>query len=260
MPWYKLEAMVEDNTGTAVFTIFGRNGEKLFGAPATLLVNSPIMDPQCLHPIMDRSIGSTHIFQVELKENTFGDCATKIVVQNIFDATKEQSGRNASPSDARSVNLTSGAGSSTSNAPNKRVTPEDKEHDEFVVSPGLKRGKHSDLNSPEFPNDKVTLSINSVVPVQWQDSICINDGVVTEVGTNDNPRHGNLLADDGFVDATVKESTPQDQIAAIEKISEMKKNDGLASSGKANALGSPPIKHMLSANKKGPGRQKKEGK
>lgn len=84
MPWYRLEVIVEDHSGSAMFTIFGKAGEQLLGVPATVLVNSPTMDPQIVHPLMERVIGSSKLFQVTLKPNTFGNGSSQIMVQNVY--------------------------------------------------------------------------------------------------------------------------------------------------------------------------------
>lgn len=83
MPWYRLETVVEDSSGHAVFTVLGEVGDKLIGEPAFILANSPIMDLQCVHPLMDRIIGQTRIFHVTLRENNFGDSSVQFVVQHV---------------------------------------------------------------------------------------------------------------------------------------------------------------------------------
>lgn len=90
-----LETMVENTSGSTVFTVFGRVKEKLIGAPVSFLVNSPSMDPQCVHPLMDRVVGQSKIFQVTMKENSFGDRSIKFMVQNIFNVENDQPVSNA---------------------------------------------------------------------------------------------------------------------------------------------------------------------
>lgn len=42
-----------------------------------------------MHPLMDRVLGNTRIFQVFLKQNTFRDSRTQIMVQTIFYVPEE---------------------------------------------------------------------------------------------------------------------------------------------------------------------------
>lgn len=59
-----------------MFTVFGRQGEKLIGASVRYLVKYPDMDPQCIHPLMERVIGKTKIFQVLVRKSMFDQNTT----------------------------------------------------------------------------------------------------------------------------------------------------------------------------------------
>lgn len=84
VPWYRIDTMVQDSSASTVFTLLGKVGEKLIGAPIEVLINSSNTNPQAMHPQIENVIGQTRIFQLIVKENTFVDGGVKILVQNIY--------------------------------------------------------------------------------------------------------------------------------------------------------------------------------
>nr|CAD1836026.1 unnamed protein product [Ananas comosus var. bracteatus] len=64
IPWYKLNAIVEDDTGDANFTIFGRIAQDLIRVPAQKLATADDSDRYALPPVIKNIIGKKHVFQV----------------------------------------------------------------------------------------------------------------------------------------------------------------------------------------------------
>ncbi|XP_020082816.1 replication protein A 70 kDa DNA-binding subunit B-like [Ananas comosus] len=64
IPWYKLNAIVEDDTGDANFTIFGRIAQDLICVPAQKLATADDSDRYALPPVIKNIIGKKHVFQV----------------------------------------------------------------------------------------------------------------------------------------------------------------------------------------------------
>ncbi|OAY62759.1 hypothetical protein ACMD2_24219 [Ananas comosus] len=68
---YKLNTIVEDETATANFTIFGKLAQDLIQIPASQLATATNADRYTLPPIISTILGSTHIFQIILSTPTF---------------------------------------------------------------------------------------------------------------------------------------------------------------------------------------------
>nr|CAD1830264.1 unnamed protein product [Ananas comosus var. bracteatus] len=64
IPWYKLNAIIEDETGSANFTIFGKLAQDLIHAPAHQLATAINSDRNVLPTAIKKFLGQTYIFQV----------------------------------------------------------------------------------------------------------------------------------------------------------------------------------------------------
>lgn len=81
---YKLNAIVEDSTGSANFTIFGRLAQDLIHIPAQNLATSPGSDNCTLPTAIKAIIGHDHIFQVVPDVQRFRASAPSFKVLKIF--------------------------------------------------------------------------------------------------------------------------------------------------------------------------------
>lgn len=84
VPWYKIDAIVENKNGPTIFTAFGDFGTKLIGVPVSTLVNLKTMDLEYFHPLMERIIGQTRTFEISVKKNEFTQGRYHINAHNIF--------------------------------------------------------------------------------------------------------------------------------------------------------------------------------
>nr|CAD1839751.1 unnamed protein product [Ananas comosus var. bracteatus] len=64
IPWYKLNSIVEDETGSTEFTIFGKVAQDLIHVPAQQLAIASNSDRFVLPPVVKNIIGQTYIFQI----------------------------------------------------------------------------------------------------------------------------------------------------------------------------------------------------
>ncbi|XP_020113189.1 uncharacterized protein LOC109727463 [Ananas comosus] len=84
IPWYKLKTIVEDDTGSAIFTIFGRLAQDLIHIPAQNLATSTGSDKFTLPPIIKTIIGSEHVFQIVPDMQRFRTSVPSFKVVKIF--------------------------------------------------------------------------------------------------------------------------------------------------------------------------------
>lgn len=89
---YKLNAIVENDTSSANFTIFGRLAQDLIHIPAQNLATSPGLEKFTLSPAIKSIIGRKHIFQIvpDVQRFRTGLPSFKVVkIFNIHYDTKE---------------------------------------------------------------------------------------------------------------------------------------------------------------------------
>lgn len=84
MSRYKLNAVVEDGSGSANFTIFGRLAQNLIYIPAQNLATSVGSDKFTLHPLIKSIIGQKYIFQIIPDVRKFRTNAPSFKVLKIF--------------------------------------------------------------------------------------------------------------------------------------------------------------------------------
>ncbi|XP_020103902.1 uncharacterized protein LOC109720909 isoform X2 [Ananas comosus] len=84
IPWYKLNTIVGDSTGTTNFTIFGKSAQDLIHIPAQNLATSPGSDKFTLAPTIKTIIGQEHIFQVVPDTQRFKSTVPSFKVLKIF--------------------------------------------------------------------------------------------------------------------------------------------------------------------------------
>ncbi|GKU92783.1 hypothetical protein SLEP1_g6461 [Rubroshorea leprosula] len=87
MIWYHLKTIVQDETSSATFIIFGTKSEKLLGTSVNNLIASAAVDPEVFHPVMERLCEKRvkKIFHVTVKHNEYKEDAVSFIVQNLFD-------------------------------------------------------------------------------------------------------------------------------------------------------------------------------
>nr|CAD1829071.1 unnamed protein product [Ananas comosus var. bracteatus] len=82
--WYKLNTIVEDGSGSANFTIFGRLAQDLIHIPAQNLATSVGSDKFTLHPLIKTIVGQKYIFQIVPDLHRFRTSAHSFKVLKIF--------------------------------------------------------------------------------------------------------------------------------------------------------------------------------
>ncbi|GKV52150.1 hypothetical protein SLEP1_g58742 [Rubroshorea leprosula] len=83
MIWYHLKTIVQDETSSTTFIIFGTKGEKLLGISVNNLIASVAVDPKVLHPVMERFCEKRvkNFFHMTVKHNEYEEDALE---DNLF--------------------------------------------------------------------------------------------------------------------------------------------------------------------------------
>ncbi len=90
---YKLNVIVEDATGSANFTIFGKAAQELIRIPAQILATSPGADQFTLSPPIKSIIGQKHVFQIMPETQKFRSATPSFKVTKIFPTNSDAKGK-----------------------------------------------------------------------------------------------------------------------------------------------------------------------
>lgn len=90
IPWYKIEAEVEDHRGKALFVHLGRAGDELLNMPITNLLNLEECDKRLLCTPLSDLLGTTHKFGVVVNSQSLSAPKLNFKVLKVFDEEKSQ--------------------------------------------------------------------------------------------------------------------------------------------------------------------------
>ncbi|OAY84245.1 hypothetical protein ACMD2_05465 [Ananas comosus] len=100
IPWYKLNTVVEDETGSADFIIFGKVAQDLIHIPAQQLAIATNSDRFVLPPIVKNIIGHSYIFQILPDNRRSSMNLTSFRVAKIFSTDLEVKGKKKEHTDS----------------------------------------------------------------------------------------------------------------------------------------------------------------
>ncbi|OAY64941.1 hypothetical protein ACMD2_24261 [Ananas comosus] len=93
VPWYKLNTVVEDETGSADFIIFGKVAQDLVHIPAQQLAIATNSDRFVLPPVVKNIIGRSYIFQILLDNRRSSMNLKSFRVTKMFSTDLESKGK-----------------------------------------------------------------------------------------------------------------------------------------------------------------------
>ncbi|XP_020103317.1 uncharacterized protein LOC109720538 isoform X3 [Ananas comosus] len=93
IPWYRLSTIVEDGSGIANFTIFGRLAQDLLRIPAQILASAVDSDKFTIPTIIKTVINQKHIFQIVPDAQRFRTTASTFKVLKIFTLNNDVKGK-----------------------------------------------------------------------------------------------------------------------------------------------------------------------